>query len=238
MVKCDGAIVSTPRLAEEVRKMQMGPVFLWRNGIDAQTEQAIEYAAKNANRPVSVKAGDPLRIVYASGSRAHEADFRTVSDAVLELMQKHANVELHIIGYLELPEGFESVDNRVFQTMFLDYPSYIAKLAECHICIIPLVPDEFNDCKSAIRYMEAAQVGTPSIITTIGDFTNLVTDGEQAMIAGNSAEWQEKLEALIASPELRVKIGKAAHSATSNELKVSAIADGLPVELKDMLHAR
>lgn len=238
MVKCDGAIVSTPRLAEEVRKLQMDPAFLWRNGIDAQTEQAIEFAARNANRPESVKAGDPLRIVYASGSRAHEADFRTAGDSVLELMQKYANVELHVIGYLELPEGFESVENRVFRTIFSDYPSYIGKLAECHICIIPLVPDDFNDCKSAIRYMEAAQVETPSIITTIGDFTNLVTDGEQAMIAGNSAQWREKLEALIASPELRAKIGKAARSATSNALKVSAIADGLPVELKDMIHGR
>ena len=236
MRQCDTGIVSTPRLVSELRARGMNSVYLWRNAIDAETANAIALAEndRKGTRPRTKR----IRIVYASGSRAHEADFREISGVLTDVLKAHPGVTLHIIGYLELPKEFEPFENRIIVEPFTDYATYIRRLAACDISLVPLVRDDFNDCKSAIRYMEAAQVQTPSVVSAIGDFVNIIEDGVDGFLAERPQDWAKAINKLIASSKLRRSIGAAAREKTTRTLTVTGVFETLDDELKAYIHGR
>lgn len=231
---CDFTIVSTPRLAEEVRKLGRQEVFLWRNAIDRETL----HAAQLANGRTSRRQNGSVRLVYASGSRAHEADFREIESVILRLLSEFPALWFTVIGFLDLPKTFAPFRDRITIQPFSDYNAYIAELGSSDVAAIPLVPDAFNDCKSAIRQMEAAIVAVPSVASRIGDFANLIVHGENGMLASTSDDWYRHLRALITDAERRHVMGAAARDKEMRELTVPAIADTLPGQLQDLIHGR
>lgn len=237
MKRCSNFIASTPRMVEEIEKLGLGKANLWRNAIDAETEQAVSLAFSRKGSETRADSKN-VRIVYASGSRAHEADFRTIEPVLLDLLERHLNLEFHVIGYLSLPKTFAPFNTRIFQSDFAGYPEYISKLATCDIAVVPLVIDDFNDCKSAIRFMEAALAGTPCIAASVGDFKNIVSDRIDGRLACTESEWMEALESLILNPDLRSNYSEAASRNVRAALGVEAIAEALPLSLKDIFYAR
>lgn len=229
---CDSVIVSTPRLAEEVRKLGHQQVFLWRNAIDRETL----HAAQLANGRPSRRQNGSVRLVYASGSRAHEADFREIESVILRLLSEFPALRFTVIGFLDLPQTFAPFRDRIAIRPFSDYNTYIAELGSSDVAAIPLVPDDFNDCKSAIRQMEAAVVAVPSVASQIGDFANLIVHGENSMLASTSDDWYRHLRALITDAERRHVMGTVARDKQMRELTVPAIADTLPGQLQDLIH--
>lgn len=231
---CDYAIVSTPRLADEIRKLGHQHVFLWRNAIDRETF----YAAELANGRQPPPQNGSVSVVYASGSRAHEADFREIEPVMLRLLSEFPELRFNVVGFLDLPKTFEQFCNRITIRPFSDYNAYIAELGSSDVAVIPLVADDFNDCKSAIRQMEAAIVAVPSVASRIGDFANLVVHGESGMLASTSDDWYRHLCALIADADQRNVMGAAAYDMGVRELSVSAIAATLSAQLLDLIHGR
>jgi len=240
MRACGAAIVSTPRMADEVRNAGMADVHLWRNAVDRETLHAVARAERFAagRRSAPGEADAPVTIVYASGSRAHEADFRVAGKEILAALERWPNVRLKVIGYLELPETFAALGNRIEIEPFSHYDAYIASLAAADISVVPLVADDFNDCKSAIRYMEAALVDVPCIATRIGDFRNLVTDGTDGYLAAGDEDWRDALDRLVGDAGLRAAMGAAAHAMVRSRLSAARVADELPGQLRDLIHGR
>ncbi len=106
MRKVDNLILSTSYL-QKVAASEIGkPAYLWRNLADAATLSMVE-SLPGAGKDVSSGA---VVIGYASGSRAHDEDFRVVCEALAETLRKYENVSLRVIGYLVVPpvlRGFQ-----------------------------------------------------------------------------------------------------------------------------------
>jgi glycosyltransferase involved in cell wall biosynthesis len=212
MESCERLSGSTPQICDLMARESNKESFLWRNLIDAETIQASRLALTKA-KAVSTK----IRLGYASGSRAHEADFRVITAVIQNVMEKFDHTELHILGHLVLPSGLASYEDRIVQHEFTDYVGYMDYLAEVDVNLVPLITDEFNECKSAIRYLESGLLGIPSIVTAVGDFKNVVNHGETGFLAENEEEWQAYLERLIQDAELRGLIGGNAQSSVLSE---------------------
>lgn len=233
---CDFAIASTPRLVEEMARATGKPVHLWRNAIDHETLHAVSLA--EAQGKDSAGPQRPVEIIYCSGSRAHEQDFREIEDDLVFLLGSNPDLRFTVIGYLEVPATLRAFSDRLKVLPFTSYAEYIAVLARADISVIPLVPNAFNDCKSAIRLMEAALLGVPSVATHVGDFCHLVSDGADGFTASSSSQWREKIQLLVDDAGLRQRIGAAARQRATTTLTTAAIADALSPGLKDMIHAR
>jgi glycosyltransferase involved in cell wall biosynthesis len=229
---CDVGICSTPRLMEEMSKLTGRPVFLWRNAMDRETQHAVSQAGVSDDHGAS----GPLEIIYCSGSRAHEQDFREIESDLVFLLAENPDVHLTIIGYLDVPSSLQAFSDRLNVHPFSGYAQYIRVLSRSDISIVPLVPNAFNDCKSAIRYMEAALLGVPSVTSHIGDFVHLVSDGTDGFTASSSQEWREKLQSLIDNAGLRRRMGAAARDRVAATLTTDAVAASLPDKLKDIIH--
>lgn len=207
MRACDNIIVSTPGLGALAEARTGKPCYVWRNAVDAETLHAAKLALRDRERRT---ARSGVVLGYASGSRAHGADFAAAEDAIIELLQRNANVSLTIAGHHEVSPKFAALAQRVKIVPFTDYESYVSTVAGFDINLVPLLQDRFNDCKSAIRFLDAAVVGVPTIASRTGDFVNIIDHGKTGLLADGDGSWLLHLEHLAGDAALRRKMGDAA----------------------------
>ena len=76
--------------------------------------------------------------------------------------------------------------------------------------MIPMCDDLFNRCKSAVRVLDAAAAGVPSIVSAVGDLPNVVKHGRTGMIAETGSDWGRGLHQMASAPETASQMGHAA----------------------------
>lgn len=205
MLACDGAIASTKAMAQAMRAAGVEDVWVVENALDIETLNAAEEIAAAPPR------GDGLiRIVYGSGSNAHDSDFRAAAPALLRILRKRYDVRLTIVGHLNLPAEFKAVDAQIERLPPSDYVTYMRRLAKCQINIAPLERTVFNDAKSNIKYLEAAILSIPSVCTPTIEYMETIQHGVTGMLADTAVEWETQLMSLVESPGLRRQIGESA----------------------------
>ena len=211
---CDGAITSTNQLQEELFKYQ-SKVLLNRNlasdDLIAISSQYIKDYSQTS---------DIVKIGYFSGSISHNENFELIKPAIKELLTKYSNVQLHIVGILDIPEDMKPFENQIVTHDYVDWDKLPALISEVDINLAPLVDSIFNRAKSEIKWIEAALVKVPTVASKIGAFSDAVVDGETGLLATDE-EWFDKLEALVLSPELRQKIADAAYRAVLENCTLS-----------------
>ena len=206
MARADALVLSTDYLASLAREHFATPAFVWRNLVDDATLSATAHLA-----PRKDQTGGRIVIAYCSGSRAHEEDFRVASDALVQLLADHEQLVLRVIGHADMPLAFEQFGERVEKWPFTGYQQYLQALANADLCVIPLVPDRFNACKSGIRYLEASLCGVPVVASEVGQFTELIDNGINGVLVKGGAEaWLEALSDILDNPSQRRVMAAAA----------------------------
>lgn len=219
MLACDGCIASTTAMAQAMQAAGVGQTWVVENALDVETLYAAEEITAAPPR------GDGLlRIVYGSGSKAHDSDFRIAAPAILRILRKRYDVRLTIIGHLTLPDAFKAVDAQVERLPPSDYATYMRRLAKCQINIAPLERTVFNDAKSNIKYLEAAILGIPSVCTPTVEYQETIEHGVTGMLAATEADWEEQLMALISNPALRRQMGEDARLHVERDYTPEAVA--------------
>ena len=211
---CDGAITSTNQLQEELYKYQ-SKVLLNRNlasdDLIAISSQYIKDYSQTS---------DIVKIGYFSGSISHNENFELIKPAIKQLLTKYSNVQLHIVGILDIPQDMKPFENQIVTHDYVDWDKLPALISEVDINLAPLVDSIFNRAKSEIKWIEAALVKVPTVASNIEAFSDAVVDGETGLLATDE-EWFDKLEALVLSPELRQKIADAAYRAVLENCTLS-----------------
>ena len=211
---CDGAITSTNQLQEELYKYQ-SKVLLNRNlasdDLIAISSQYIKDYSQTS---------DIVKIGYFSGSISHNENFELIKPAIKQLLTKYSNVQLHIVGILDIPQDMKPFENQIVTHDYVDWDKLPALISEVDINLAPLVDSIFNRAKSEIKWIEAALVKVPTVASKIGAFSDAIVDGETGLLATDE-EWFDKLEALVLSPELRQKIADAAYRAVLENCTLS-----------------
>src|ERR1044072_1206046 len=79
--------------------------------------------------------------------------------------------------------------------------------ADFDIGIMPLADTEIHRTKEPLKIKEDMAAGLPIVISPGGHNRRGVTDGKEGFFATREAEWRQRLEELVASPELRAELG-------------------------------
>jgi glycosyltransferase involved in cell wall biosynthesis len=219
---CDYAIASTPALAREMEKITgKGTSFCHRNALDNQILQFFYSSSEKLKH-------DYLSIFYGSGTKTHDADFQIVAPAIAQIMAKYPNVRLTIVGYLTLPKELSAFVERIDRVALLTNVNvYWEFLSQADINIAPLKLSLFNDCKSEIKWLEAATVGVPSIVSATQMYLETLKDGVDVMIARTSEEWFDKLDKLVGNGEIRESIALGAKNKAMRDYSPEAMANNL-----------
>ena len=194
--------VSTPGLADHARLLTDRPVFVRRNFADSAT---LKLGA--AVRSVARQGG--FGMVFASGSKGHEADFATIKEEVATFLHAAPERHLTILGHFDMATLPSTIRARCEVRPFTGYDEYLRALAEADCALMPLADDTFNQCKSAVRAIDAAAVRLAVIASDVGDLPNVVTHGRTGLIAGQGM-WTAALERLAADPKATRAMGQSA----------------------------
>ncbi|KQS99772.1 glycosyltransferase [Cellulomonas sp. Leaf395] len=204
----DAYIGSTEALCDEVGRLTGMPVHRFANGVGAALGRLSEEALTRQRRQ------GPLRIGYFSGTTTHDADWAVVEPAVVEVMRRHSDVELWLGGHLGTGAALDEVADRVHRLPMLPWTQLPARLRDVDVNLAPLVADsQFNEAKSAIKWLEAALVATPTVASPREPFRESIDDGVTGHLASTHEEWVEALELLLTDEHHRTLVGSRARRA-------------------------
>lgn len=166
---------------------------------------------KIADESLKDKEHEGFVIGYFSGSPTHVRDLRLVESEIFKFLDQHEDAKLRIVGFME--PSFE-MKNRIKNGQveilkFVDYLEQLRLTSKADVNIAPLVISEFANCKSELKFFEAAAVETVTIASPTYTFSKAISDGKTGFLA-QPGEWYDKLEYLYNNPKERQKIAKAA----------------------------
>ncbi|MGX7244025.1 rhamnan synthesis F family protein [Enterococcus quebecensis] len=201
---CDGVVTSTQKMQSELLNYK-DLVLLNRNLANKELVELSQKVMKNYDEPNEI-----VKIGYFSGSITHNENFELVKDAIIKLLEKYDNLELHLVGHLDLPDDMKPFSSRIKTHPFVPWQKLPQLISEVDINIAPLVNSIFNEAKSEIKWIEAALVKVPTVASNIGAFKEMIIDGETGILV-NDADWFEKLDRLVQTLEDRKCIATKAY---------------------------
>jgi glycosyltransferase involved in cell wall biosynthesis len=210
MSLCDHAIASTPALLEYMLPVvRSGSGFVLRNALDTRNGPAIALGS----RPFAVDR-NRIRIFYGSGTLAHNADFsELVAPALAQIMEQNEKVDLVLVGHVPYDPYLRKHPDRVLRyPLIADIADYWSVLSSCDVNIAPLVPEPTTDCKSEIKWLEAAVMGIPTVASGTLTYHQVITSGRDGFVAETAAEWLDILSRLVADADMRRRIGHTARA--------------------------
>lgn len=213
----DALSVSTPALAAHAQAYTSRPVFLRRNFAD-QASLVAGSAAMQVGQPVD----GLFRVAFASGSQGHEIDLKEIIDVLAAFILSDVSRRLMVLGHFDLSHLPKALGPRIERVKFTGYADYLAALARANCAVMPLCDDIFNQCKSAVRVLDAASVGVPSIVGTVGDLHNVVRPDVTGFVATGAGQWAGALRALAEDPAAGRAMGQAARRDLERRWQMSA----------------
>jgi glycosyltransferase involved in cell wall biosynthesis len=210
MAEADSFILSTPYLARQAGLHFDKKAFVNKNAV---SQHAIDlsspfFKAKQA-KPTPILF-EPITIVYASGwARAHQEDFGVAVEALRQVLCDRPQAHLKIVGHLELEGQFKGYEERITFQEFVAWENLFETLSQTDINLAPIVANPQRCSKSAVKFLESALVGVPTVASNLEPYQDII-HGETGFLAGSTEEWYRCLLSLIDSPDLRRKMGQAA----------------------------
>jgi len=185
---CDGAITTNDYLASKIENFSSLPTSVIPNFMNQEQVSISKdcFFRKKAN---GFKKDEKIRLGYFSGSPSHRLDFEVIAMALENIMKNDTRLELHIAGYINLPENLCLFRDRVIYHPFRDYLNLQRLISQVDYNLVPLQLNAFTNCKSELKYFESGIVGTVSIASPTFTYVSAITEGKNGYLA-KAYQWE------------------------------------------------
>lgn len=152
----------------------------------------------------------PVRLLYM-GTPMYDADFELVKEVLKRLKNEFSDhLEVNLIGiYSNLSSEKWCKIITPPQAIGSGYPAFVNWICNglsFDIGIAPLVDNEFNRCKSEMKFLDYSALGLATVASDLNGYA-LIRNGENGFRVKNTAEsWYEILKTLITDSTLRNQI--------------------------------
>ena len=199
---CDAFIGSTAELVEHAEALTGLPSYRFPNGVGRIVAQLSD---EEYRRP---RSAGPVRIGYLSGTNTHDYDWQHVEPAVARIMEDFPELELWLIGLIEPTSALDHHSARIVRRPLVPWTELPGVLRDIDVNLAPLAPGwQFNRSKSAIKWLEAALVGTPTIASPTEPFREVIKHGHNGMLAETEKEWYSAIDLLVGDETTRKIFG-------------------------------
>jgi len=189
---CSGAITTTGPLSEHLaRRLPGGDVAVVPNFMN-RTQQEYSQRLLEAKQRGGWRRTNRVTVGYFSGTPTHARDFALTVPALARLLESRHDVTLRVVGFLDHTDGLADHAHRVEVLPFQDFIALQRVIAEVEVNLAPLTHGMFNECKSELKFFEAAAVGTWTIASPIPAFASAIDDGKTGRLA-RAHEWDDAL---------------------------------------------
>jgi glycosyltransferase involved in cell wall biosynthesis len=150
---------------------------------------------------------DPKVIRYFSGSPSHDADLASMARPLEAFLARHGDVNLELVGSFGADE-LPIAGPRVKRMPRVRYDALPKLLASTWLNLAPLSENDFNQCKSAIKLLEAGAFGCPTLASPNPDIERHRSAGAEVVICRAESDWAEELEGML-DDQRRQRIGQS-----------------------------
>jgi glycosyltransferase involved in cell wall biosynthesis len=191
---CDGAITTNTFLAERIEDFAQVPTWVVPNFLNGlQLERSAEVRRK---RHASAPSRGVTRIGYFSGTPTHNRDFELVSTALANVMTRHTDMRLLIVGFLDIGSALRGFADRIEILPLTDFLTLQTLVGATGLNIVPLQTNIFSNSKSELKYFEAAIVETPTLATPTYTFRLAIEDGVNGYLV-DAYDWERRIEQAV-----------------------------------------
>lgn len=191
---------STFPLAQEIRKVHSHAKIQVVPNILPNSILSFGKIHNFSTRPRSKNA-----IGYFAGTKSHDEDIKIIEDVLYKVLIENEDYRLFVIGPLVLPQSLASLPN-VFVTEVVAYLRLFNLMSMCSTVVAPLEKTPFNECKSRVKFLEAAVSGCHLIASPIDDMQRVGSD--HLTLAYSNDDWYEALSEPVSIEERKVECTK------------------------------
>lgn len=142
------------------------------------------------------------------GGDSHYVDLKPFKDLLPKLCHKFKNLKIVVQAPMvpEWREFFSGIPESQLEWYgWSDLRYYTLFLASRHfdIGLCPLEDNDFNRCKSSIKWMEFAALGAAVVAQDIPPYSVTIKDGHNGLLANTQEQWFDKISRLIEDVEYR-----------------------------------
>jgi len=157
-------------------------------------------------RATTASAADPPTIAWI-GSPENLIYLEMIRPALGRLAGRHPTLKVRVICS-QFPDWPEISVERIPWSSQTEAGS----LAGAHIGVMPLTDDAWSRGKCAFKLLQYMAASLPCVASPVGANTEAVLDGVNGFHARSIDEWEQTLERLIASADLRARCGANGHA--------------------------
>jgi glycosyltransferase involved in cell wall biosynthesis len=176
----------------------------------------------NLWKKLPLKPRDEIRMGWFGG-HSHYEDWCLLQDVLPGIMRRHKNLKLVILGQMFQSTLKSCPQDRVEHHGWVNtfaYP-YKAAILDLDFAIIPLVDNEFNRCKSNIKWVEMGALEVPAVTSYVSPYKESYSGNNGIFVEGNDAEgWETGIEFMIENPDKRIEMGKEARKTVEQNFNV------------------
>lgn len=187
----DQFTVSTTMLAERINKVSSdAKILISPNFIPDSILSVQEYLGTPFR-----KRSDSI-IGYFAGTKSHDRDLPEIEEALHRVLSENSQFKLLIVGPVAITKALASLPS-VTTLPAVNYLRLPSLMSKCNTVIAPLENSAFNECKSRVKFLEAALSGCRLIASPITDMRQVGSN--HITLANNLDEWYESLSQPITS---------------------------------------
>jgi glycosyltransferase involved in cell wall biosynthesis len=197
---CDGVVVTNPYLAARAEAFLGKPARIIPNYLNReQMEVSVEvWEAKEQ----SGQARDGrVHLGYFSGTASHNRDFALITAPLAQLMDEDKRLVLRVVGFLDgIGPELERHRTRIETIPLQDFLNLQRQVGRVEVNLVPLQDNAFTNCKSELKWFEAAAVGAVTVAAPTYTFRHAIEHGKNGWLAPAYA-WEEILREVIRGGE-------------------------------------
>jgi hypothetical protein len=168
-------------------------------------------------------AGEAVPVVVGwGGSIGHLQDLASVAPALCGWLQATPGVRLETMGDPALAGLFEAAPAERFRFRRAgSLAHYLQWLQGLDIGLAPLLPTDYNRCRSDVKFLEYAAHGVVPVLQRLDPYADVV-DGVTGFLFADPAQMLSVLDRLVDSPALRREVAANAYGLVARERRLDA----------------
>jgi glycosyltransferase involved in cell wall biosynthesis len=217
-------------LSRKSSEVQVGEMIRRSDLTIVANDYLAQFARKHGARvcvfPMSVKLSDyrpkqhgPRRpvIVGWHGSPFTVPHLALVKDALQQIARRYGEA----VEFVFMTNGVVPRLDLPYRQIPLTQENEIAALADFDVGIVPLPESPFSLGKCSFKLIQYLAAGQPTVSARLGFNAEVIRDGENGFLAGDSREWYDKLSRLIEDAGLRQRFGEEGRRTAAQKFDIA-----------------
>lgn len=192
---CDGAITTNDYLAAKISEFANVPVSVIPNFLNRE-QLAISEHIYTAKQSLKYEETDLIHLGYFSGSPSHNRDFAVAVPALEGVLEENCRLGMIVVGYIELSPALKRFGSRVKRLRLQDFINLQRLIGSVEFNLMPLQFNVFTNCKSELKYFEAAIVGTQSIASPVHSYARAIRHGDNGYLS-QAHQWEKTIRLAV-----------------------------------------